>query len=147
MEILTIKEIAPYLPYGLKVSHTTYFENGDTKNAIVNLESLHKECVTFSDGMDYYFDDPIDNECTIKPILRHLSSLTQHEMNVLRSMRFRECYQWTKTQYNYIKEVKSFPTLQKYDVVEYLFKNHFDVFKLIDRGLALPIDGKEVEGE
>lgn len=28
-----------------------------------------------------------------------------------------------------------------------LFKHHFDVFGLIDLGLALPIDGKEVEGE
>ena len=37
-------------------------------------------------------------------------------------------------------------TFQFYRLYEKLFEWHFDVFGLIDRGLALPIDGKEVEG-
>lgn len=35
----------------------------------------------------------------------------------------------------------------KYSLIEWAIENHFDVFGLIDRGLALPIEGKEVEGE
>lgn len=34
-----------------------------------------------------------------------------------------------------------------YSLIDILLEWHFDVFGLIDKGLALPIDGKEVEGE
>lgn len=127
MERLTIKELAPYLPYDLK--GVDYFQ----EHRLIRDITLHNVMAI------------VDGDTKLKPLLRPLSSLTHHEMNVLRSMRFRECYQWTKTQYNWIKEVKSFPTQQRYDIVQKLHEWHFDTANLIGRKLALPIDGKEVD--
>lgn len=165
MERLTIKELAPYLPYGLKAQHTTYFDNRESKTIVVDVESLHNECVTFSDGMDYYFDDQIDNECSIKPLLRPLSSITEEiehnsisiqlEPNLEKIIPSEFIYKhWFYTiredgHFSYhIGDGTVIGSLYRgvpYSLIEILLEWHFDVFGLIDRGLALPIEGKEVK--
>ena len=47
--------------------------------------------------------------------------------------------QWKNSHWSFIREVKSFPTLQKYSVISKLFEWHFDVFGLINKGLAIDI--------
>jgi len=77
MNKLTIKELAPYLPYGLKVQHTSFYEFGENIVALDILESLCTDCATFEMSKHYYLTDIEDNECEIKPILRPLSDLTK----------------------------------------------------------------------
>ncbi|WP_312698181.1 hypothetical protein [Sphingobacterium mizutaii] len=133
MERLTIKELAPYLPYGLKVQIT---EN----KAITEVLSLdaHRykgqiriETALGSWGCSYF-----------KPLLRRLSQLTEEiEHNGERFVPV-DVLGWNSYE-NIIK--KGICDSVGYQYMIKLFEWHFDVFSLIDRGLALPIDGKEVK--
>ena len=124
---LELKHLASYLTYGLKVKHTTFYENGKTKTIIDDLQSLSKECASFEDWMDYYFYDPLDNECEVKPILFPLSEYYSEENGYGGYIAFRDF------KYEVINKRISLK------VYEDLLKNKFDVFGLIDAGLAEPV--------
>lgn len=113
---LTLEDLAPYLPYGLKVW---------------NVVSNNKLLVTLQDELS---DDRIDIEAVLyisyanKPILRPLSDISD---GLFKSFEF--CH-----------EDDLFICIKNGDVpykkmVE-LFKYHFDLFGLIDAGLAIDIN-------
>ncbi len=135
MERLTIKELAPYLPYGLKVIG---FNNYIYKDMVCELT-------------DRNLWTHIENQS--KPLLRPLSSLTEEiehngesfvPYDVLRDMELKDMKLHSDgcltINHRNIQNCE-------YWRMEKLLEWYFDVFGLIDRGLALPIDGKEVEGE
>lgn len=74
MKTLTLENICPYLPYGLKFLHTETDNEGSYTHE-AELETAGKECLTFKKSVyspaDYYFD----NECcvVVKPILRPMN--------------------------------------------------------------------------
>ena len=142
MERLTIKELAPYLPYGVL--------------------GMDKRGVIYELGVEPTFAmQPQVRDCysfiayNIKPLLRPLSSLTEEiEHNGERFVPKDKIHNYTKVDENgtlYVlvdgTQWQSNPLRWGYETVNWLISLHFDVFGLIDRGLALPIDGKEVEGE
>jgi hypothetical protein len=140
---LEIKHLAPYLPYGLKVQHTTFVEFGKTIERIQTLECLSDECATFPSGMDYYFDD--ENECEIKPLLRPLSDLTKEiEHNGERFVpieKLKEMYGMTILMSNNKSNEPVAPLkLEPYIIIQQLFEWHFDVFGLINSGLAIDLN-------
>ena len=113
---LTIKHLAPYLPYELK------FTDGYTKSIV----SFSTYSVYSSGEFDKHCIDKILNDEYIKPILRPLSDLDigiLHEFNFL-----------------YAPDVADYIDLYSYGFMMYCFKNHFDVFRLIDKGLAININ-------
>jgi len=135
MERLTIKELAPYLPYDLRMKG---------RNTEYPLEGCH---------LDEWFNW---GEMTKdKPLLRPLSQLTEEiEHNGERFVPKDKIPNYTKVDENgtlYVlvdgTQWQSNPLRWDYETVNWLISLHFDVFGLIDIGLALPIDGKEVEGE
>ncbi|WP_099368089.1 hypothetical protein [Sphingobacterium sp. 1.A.4] len=147
MERLTIKELAPYLPYKLQWK----FEGSDEVHEVMGIDITDFGVHLFSPYGDY-------GKCRIdegKPLLRHLSSLTKEiEHNGEMFVPKDKIHNYTKVDENgtlYVlvdgTQWQSDPLRWDYETVNWLISLHFDVFGLIDRGLALPIDEKEVEGE
>lgn len=140
MERLTIKELAPYLPYGIDIS---------INGKIQKLNSIDSEAklVCYGWGNAGFIDTD-----DVKPILRPLSQLTEEiEHNGERFIpinKLKHLYGWDYLWYEVLGEITNLNVNKlKYACLKLLLEWHFDVFGLIDRGLALPIDGKEVEGE
>jgi hypothetical protein len=144
---LEIKHLAPYLPYFLKVQHTTFIEFGKTAERVDYLDCLSSECATFDSYMDYYFDVD-DNECEIKPILRPLSDLTKEiEHNGEKFVPI----EWFEEKYYTLDLHKQCLRLLEEDggnwinqsdymLVQHLIEWHFDIFGLIENNLATDIN-------
>ncbi|OYD42313.1 hypothetical protein [Sphingobacterium cellulitidis] len=127
MERLTIKELAPYLPYGLKVIGFNSYVNKDM----------------VCDLTDRNLWTHIENQS--KPLLRPLSTLTEEiEHNGERFVPY-DTSVFARHRMNTLHPKCINIVGMPYWCVTKLLEWHFDVFGLIDRGLALPIDGKEVE--
>jgi hypothetical protein len=121
---LELKHLAPYLPYDLqcRVWKPPHIHN----NKIVKLVGLiNKDCGCFTQN-NYYYDE-------FKPILRPLSDLTEDVVieigiigidvdNVLNAV------------------IHNDMSYMEYSVHTILVKNHFDVFGLIEKGLAIDIN-------
>lgn len=172
---LELKHLSVYLPYGLKVQlsdegrfnldneypNEHQFKSGlITEFTISDGESIYGE---FKVSDRYYFS--FNELSEIKPLLRPLSSLTKEINWGNQTYTITDLFEIgddggfiyeydhgniklisqlkTIAEYNYHHDINYLP----YPVVQVLIEHHFDVFGLIDRGLALPIDGKEVEGE
>ncbi len=152
MEKLTLKEIAGYLPYELKVLHidTDEFEQNEI---ITELETASVECLTFKDGADFYFEN---SDVTIKPLLHSLEMLTKtivhNGVEIIPIEYFEigddsDSYPYEFDNGN-IKLIKHLELLAKhnfhhdikflpYEVVRQLQVWHFDIFGLIKLGKAI----------
>jgi len=115
MEKLELKHIAPYLPYSLQ---GLLIEKND-------------DCFIVGASEDYVFTDSFYDELDyseIKPTLRPIEDLHNEEtdcgIKIIQYFNFR-----TNSKIDYT----NFP----YKVMEELFRNHFDVFGLITKGLAV----------
>ncbi len=158
MERLTIKELAPYLAYGLKVRNGVDY----TLIGIMPYRTIRKHngedefrliVKSEDDAMDEF---PLSDQCNI--LLRPLSSLTKpiehngskftpiYELGELALKKLPEGFDSLEdaTKWVSISVYVGVDELM-YWLFEWLCEHHFDVFGLIDRSLALPIDGKEVE--
>lgn len=134
MEKLELKYLAPYLPYGLKAYHV--FEK----------ELLERD-VTVNNVMSFVYGDT-----NAKIALRPLSELTKEiEINGKKFTPYiellRECSfnveNMSKEDVEYFKpEPKELSCIETrmYLEVAKLFEWHFDVFGLIEKGLAIDIN-------
>jgi hypothetical protein len=131
MKKLEIKHLAPYLPYGLKIQ-------GQTHKSIETLFGLKGETVFVEYSQSLYaWADIFD----IKPILRPLSDLTKEiEHNGERFVPS-ERYNIDK---DFLYEIDTnqediiyIDVLEMYNLFLILLEMHFDVFGLIDKGLAI----------
>lgn len=124
MEKLELKHLAPYLPYGVKVrsrQETTYILNIFSNMRGEGLESR-----------DIY--SCLDNQ--YKPILRPLSDLTKEiEHNGDRFVPSKALSCWDLDGISLI-DIPHIPV----NLYELFLKWHFDVFGLIDKGLAIDIN-------
>ncbi|WP_099369568.1 hypothetical protein [Sphingobacterium sp. 1.A.5] len=159
MERLTIKELAPYLPFKLQWK----FEGSDEVHELIGIDITDCGIHLLSPYSDY-------GKCRIdkgKPLLKSLSKLTDEIENNSISIQLEPNLKKVKPSeliykhwFYTIREdghfsyhigdgtvIGSLYSGVPYSLIELLLEWHFDVFGLIDRGLALPIDGKEVEGE
>lgn len=128
MEKLTIKQLSAYLPYGL--------------NTIYNLSSV----INLGEGARDEVRNKLLTEDNVKfvllyckPILRPLSDLSNDKKTVLNMSAINYGaglgYHTKETIDNRIRT----NTLLYNDAVV-LFENHYDVFGLIDKGLAIDIN-------
>lgn len=125
MKKLELKHLALYLPYGLMINCD--FKDGDVM--ALKLEGLTIQ-EAFLDGADWNYKDNTD----FKPILRPLSDLTPKylgELNLDIS---------TEIQLDKVATKFILPTDVNYTIFIVLLKNHFDVFGLIEKGLAIDIN-------
>jgi hypothetical protein len=117
---LELKDLAPYLPYGLKAIIRLREDSGLPINdeCIVNVTCFEAAYL----GSEY--DE-------FKPILRPLSNYEDID-EILNEMNDYE-----------IIMIEDNPDLIKrlsYDVIELMFKNHIDILGLIPKGLAIDIN-------
>lgn len=161
MEKLELKHLAPYLPYGLK-GILTNDKRGDFEGEdyVSDIEIFNKGsiwticgyaesdlCIPLGEG---YFEGFLwKNENTytnfyngIKPILHPLSDLTKEiEVNgerfvpIIKLKNFDENITFYNNDIYYEKEDWSIYLFE--DIRDYLLQWHFDLFGLIEKGLAI----------
>ena len=120
---LELKCLAAYLPYGLKGAEY----NGAY---LYELQSVSFEKFSWKPvyvkGAGFRLPERID----CKPILRPLSDLTKEEL----------IEQGFWHHIDFLTHEKQNPIEAPYFMVEYLLSKHFDVFGLIEAGLAIDIN-------
>ena len=123
---LELKHLAPYLPYGLN----WYAEDNDSKE----YEELPTVKINLSDeiieigSIEVDIPDlPILDELTVLPILRPMSDLVKNEFE-------EDLGKWIgEYQELHVDDID-------YGIVKNYFKHHFDVFGLIEKGLAIDMN-------
>ena len=129
---LELKHLACYLPYGLNLvvgSMDDYSRFGSEE--MVSLGGL-TELSTDIDCRDYK---------DVKPILRPLSDLNKSKQFIhdLRSEENNAMLLWG-VEVRDESFISYYNDELKFSVLEYLYKNHFDVFELIPKGLAIDMN-------
>jgi hypothetical protein len=115
---LELKHLAPYLPYGLKIK---------TKHGFDTMETLNGWLVNGDHEESYCYEDHPNETLEFKPILRPLSDLTEEHAN--------NCnYSYRDFKWEIINKNVSV------NIWNDLLSNHYDVFGLIDAGLAIDIN-------
>lgn len=142
MRQLTIKELAPYLPYGLK--YKGEYGGVSKLRKLEYCRPYDKESGEFRDeiGVDGYLIQ------YIKPILHPLSDLTKEiEHNGEKFVPS----EWLEDKYYTLdfgfqcerlleEDGENWINQSDYMLVQHLFEWHFDVFGLIEQGLAIDIN-------
>jgi hypothetical protein len=134
---LTIEHLAPYLPYKLMIYCD--FRDGD----IMHFEMEHLSIEeAYLDGCDW--DYQYNND--FKPILRPLSDLynllykefdnTNHKDYEIFQEFFNDDYLWISDLLDDNVDLKYIP----FGGIEYLLKNHYDIYGLIENNLAIDIN-------
>ena len=128
---LELKHVVPYLPYGLKV-----FDNGNTIELnILNLQIL--------------FDYPLVKTDHVKPLLRPFSDLTKEiehngekfiPLDILNDRYHNRMEKGGRLiSKKDVEDINYFKVLfYPHELFDRLCEWHFDVFGLIDAGLAIP---------
>ncbi|KQC33998.1 hypothetical protein AAU57_12150 [Nonlabens sp. YIK11] len=142
---LELKHLAPYLPYGLKAQASLELYNENQKETF-DVRALSKHRVIMRDEWEFDYED-------VKPILRPISDLNKGIDNkaycsIYPLNKYWHYHNYSKSSTGYFQfghgyesheiliEDKTVP----YEVFEKLFEWHFDVFCLIDAGLAVNIN-------
>lgn len=128
MKKLTIEQLAPYLPYGLKVLEE--FDVNDPQ--IREVTGISNSTITTN--LQRYPFRQVCNIDDIKPILRPLSDLTDEylselNLDVADEIELRE-----------VKDGKMLTGYLPHLLHELLISKHFDLFDLINSGLAIDIN-------
>ena len=126
---LELKHLASYLPYGLNIKDV---KHGSVFEALHFITTPHQDFSLFKGNLDQLINDKY-----LKPILFPLSSLTKEDVknfyqfnnDDFKSIDLKE---WAEDLIFLINEKEPFQLSQ----FEYLFSKKFDVFGLIDAGLA-----------
>ena len=138
---LELKHIASYLPYGLEWKRN----NDDSIYEVTSIDAS-KPHVLAELGFCSKEEFGIDRIDKGTPILRPLSSMTIEEIEELNSLIDSSVRIVVSSgNYVYVEGANSDPwdgkpTLSLDDINkinEYFFSKHFDVFRLIDKGLAI----------
>lgn len=136
MEQLELKHLAPYLPFKLLLMD---FYDGRNQRELVGLNFSSHESIIIK-------CEPLNKRQIheIKPILRPLSDLViNHSFNPEWLFIFEEYIDdYYPTEMDIVYEMTSDNDAENfhYPIVQRLFENHFDVFGLIEKGLAININ-------
>lgn len=137
MEKLKLEHLAPYLPYGLRM---IFKGKGGREIILSSITNQGKYGVVISGGTGSMWL----NSCGFKPILRPLSDLIKEIEHNGWSFTFSEVYLGNSKIAKIIGVERStfdnFLNDIDYSSIQLLFKYHFDVFGLIDKGLAIDIN-------
>lgn len=124
-------KVAPYLPYGVKIINEKW------QHVILEVEHLE----TSKDGNFRYW---------FRPYLRPLSELVKDEPDgesLLDELRFSSELNWCDAYDEFLNcfdiDNPEYMSTAPYEIVIWLLKNHFDIFDLIDKGLAIDINALE----
>lgn len=134
---LKLKHLTPYLPYQLMILNTQ-------ENKLINLLSISSDGFLNKESYDSGVKPFNINQ--IKPVLRPISSMSIEEIEELQdTVKDEDIYISVSKTNIWIEDNTSDPYGGHmelhidvlYEAYEWLFKNHFDIFNLIRRGLAI----------
>lgn len=115
---LLFKNLSARLPYHVRVK--VWLKDGTTEEGVLDLE--HNYADVLRDA--FYYNKIVD----IKPYLRPLSSMTEEEMDAYANT---NSFLYTNgIPYNLVYTTKG---------LFFLLNNHFDIFDLISKGLAIAV--------
>lgn len=124
---LEAKNLIPYLPYSLKVEM-------EGKKCNVAWMSTKNIAVIRPYGVGEYKKISWEYaHLNVKPFLRPMSELTENEA---KDGHFMSGF----SNYGALQILTGNPLLGHYGMIEYLLKNHYDIFGLIEKGLAIDIN-------
>ena len=140
-----LKHIAPYIQHGLTCNLMGEFDAKKDTPLIFKVTGIDQRFIEIDNGVDHY---EIESE-DFFPLLRPMSELFKGSRTAIKEIielndsydynnSFTEVYDSNEDYYLDFNNAKTLP----YQVVEILFKYHFDVFGLIEKGLAQPIKNK-----
>jgi hypothetical protein len=123
---LEIQHLTPYLPYSLRLQYIVR-EKVEREGIMRSISFNESETHPVRVSIDYYDEEHI---WMFKPILKPIELLSVHE-----------CYEHLKlfTESD-IAFIIGSPLSCHYDELQYLYSQHYDVFGLISKGLATPIE-------
>lgn len=121
-------QLAPYLPYGLKAKFQKTQDRKCRKYVIGTIGAMY--CEKNGDVSITCFDTVNAAPYTFKPILRPMTDLTKEEL----------IEQGFTSYIDYLTHEKRTPLEAPYNKVQYLLSKHYDVFGLIEQGLAIDIN-------
>ena len=148
---LLLKDLCARLPYGLKIE-TEYFAKATLISIRKNISyGANKDLLVTYDisGEENPFksDERIDIATKIKPYLFPLSSMTDE----LWDREFAECgiTEFTRDSFKYGCETLEFNNsnpdlLNMVRFINKLIENHFDIYRLIPKGLAIDATGLNI---
>lgn len=139
---LELKHLAGYLPYGLKCHCLGLYVEDEEENPIpleVIVCGLSYHCVEILALNEKKTECFFIND--ILPLLRPLSSLdTQELINDLHGNLPDNVFDWIDS-FNLNSVDKNEAILcAPFPVIQWCYKNHFDIYGLIDAGLAIAIE-------
>ena len=127
---IELKHLAPYLPYGLKGKE---FAESEKMYELTIIQTNAKYKFIWNLVDNHLANSRID----CKPILRPLSDLNTFKP---KSLLGRTTFEWSyyETKEHLITSIKT----QKvnHNIWQFLLEHHFDVFGLIEKGLAIDIN-------
>lgn len=128
---LELKHLAPYLPYGLRMR---FVNKTGREIVLTGITSQGDYGNTITDGKGAMWLE----SCGFKPILRPISDIVKQEWIYI--LGFHD----TSFEFN-TRSIKFTKTIHfgfegNFEDISKLFENHFDVFGLIDKGLAIDIN-------
>ena len=128
---LELKHLSAYLPYELQVKTTVW-----QRNISEHITSIEMLCTYLIDNKDDYIE--------FLPILKPLSDVNLILTELKIKMPNTPNFDWLISSSNSIKDLSQ--TIIEYCVFDFLCQNHFDVFNLIEQGLAININTLSANG-
>jgi len=126
---LELKHLAPYLPYGLKYRLYGNFPiQKGVDNWIEDIIEINPFNFTLEKVLTYE---------TCKPILHPLSDIHKNEFNFIYD---KETDYYSINDWILLNAESRLTSKFSYEFWALLFENHFDVFGLIEQGLAVDIN-------
>jgi hypothetical protein len=140
---LEIKHVVPYLPYELKAEMLDYKKDyvGKKIDTILGIHQWDKSGKLWSLFTEGGSKPSLDS---IKPILRHLSDFQEEQIEEIKSIFDKN---WCRAYDDFFDalfqhdwDMHSIILMCPYEILQWFFKNHYDVFGLIEKGLAIDIN-------
>ena len=143
---ILIKDLCSRLPYGVKgqaKGMIKFFADEEVSEEPWTLTSINVQLNTF--GADTQTGIPLFNRrtgiCNFKQYLFPMSSMTEEQNDSWRDAWFPDLM--SSTDINY-PESEKYLALSHYKSMDWLYKHHFDINGLIEKGLAIDATGLNI---
>ena len=133
---LLLKDLCARLPYGIKFPMMCWDEEAGETIKPVTLYSINKDgyCSVSEDDYSPHIDE-------IKPYLFPMSSMTREQNDLWRDAWFPDLM--TITDVNY-PESEKYLAVSHAKSLDWLYKNHIDIYGFIEKGLAIDATGLNI---
>lgn len=140
-KMLLIKDLSARLPYAVTVEHTSGFRSTLHNITIHHMYDDNDNVYDAICYTDFFGDNDGIYIEYFKPYLFSMSSMTDEQNDSWRDAWFPDLM--SSTDINY-PESEKYLALSHYKSMDWLYKHHFDVNGLIDKGLAIDATGLNI---